>query len=25
VWLKKGGATISDKEIEDAIAKGPQS
>ena len=25
VWLKKGGATISDKEIENAIAKGPQS
>jgi hypothetical protein len=25
VWLKKGGAIISDKDIEDAIAKGPQS
>lgn len=24
-WLKKGGRIISDKEIEDAIAKGPQS
>jgi 23S rRNA (cytidine1920-2'-O)/16S rRNA (cytidine1409-2'-O)-methyltransferase len=25
VWLKKGGATISDADIESAIAKGPQS
>lgn len=25
VWLKKGGAIISDKDIESAIAKGPQS
>jgi len=24
-WLKKGGRIISDREIEDAIAKGPQS